>query len=286
MGFGFLLTALTALLFGLAPAWRASRPGLTEHLKLGRGAARGSRIDLQRWVVVAQIALSVVLLVAAGLLLRSLWNLNSVDLGFNPGHILTAAFDLDLQGYDRQRGRLFMQRLVEGLQAQPGVGSVSLSDDLPAAGLLSKRRPVVFEGRENDPPISGIRQSVVSQSYFDTLGIPLLRGRGFDNRDREGSVAVAMVSQALAERRWPGQDPIGQKVGLMGLNQWSEVIGMVRGHRHAGIREAPLGHVYWPLAQLYDSNLLESTRYILLGCDSDPAGLWSRRRRWKLVAGG
>lgn len=270
-GFGLLLTALTGLLFGLLPAWRASRPALMDTLKLGRGVERGSRIEPQRWIVVAQIALSVVLLTASGLLLRSLWNLSSVDLGFNPSRVLIAGFDLDLQGYDSRRGRLFMERLVKDLQAQPDVRTVSLSDDLPASGLLSKRRPVVFEGRENDPPISGIRQSVVSAGYFDTLEIPVLRGRGFDERDREASAPVAMVSQSLAERFWPGLDPIGQKVGLMGLEQWSEVVGVVRDHRHAGVREDTLGHVYWPLAQHYHSSLLESTRYLLLSCRSDPA---------------
>jgi len=210
--FTFALSIATGVLFGLAPAIQASRPNMNESLKdAGRtGAGGSSRQRLRDALVVAEVALSVALLVGAGLLIRSMWTLQNVDPGFDPRNLLTMQVSVSGPAYrsDAQRNEFF-RRALEAIRALPGVTTAASSSIVPMGGGNTSIE-VVIEGRAADA--AGILPSadwrVVTAGFFRTLGVPL-RGRDFDDRDVEGN-PTAIVSEEMARRYWPGVDPIGR----------------------------------------------------------------------------
>jgi putative ABC transport system permease protein len=255
LSFTGLISLLTVLLFGLAPALRASRITLTDSLKETSRSSGGWRRQRTRQLLVAgEVALAFVLLTGAGLLLRSLSLLLDVQPGFRPELILTISMDLAAPQYpQREQQRAFFERALEKVQELPGVRSASAVFPLPLSSPVAF--PISIEGR---PAAAGERQGAyfraISPGYFLTMGIPLVRGRAFSPADRSGSAPVVIVNQTMAQRFWPGGNPIGNRITIVdpvhqNESTTREVVGVVGDVRHAGL-DAPAGpEMYVPAAQ-------------------------------------
>jgi predicted permease len=243
------------LLVGLLPAFRASRTNLNDALREGgRGMAEGSTSHrLRGLLVVSQVAVSLVLLVAAGLLVRSVRQAQSIDLGFDHTNVLNLSMDVSQQGMDDDRGRAFYREVEARVRALPGVQSVSYAYSVPF-GYYSTAEYVEAEGRpvEKDKRQPAASYNVVSPDYFDTLRVPILRGRGFTARDDEKAPWVAVVNQFMASRLWPGEDPIGKRFRPQGsTRQWFEVVGVSKDGKYNFIFEDKRMYYFLPLAQQY-----------------------------------
>ncbi len=244
------LSLLTGIIFGLAPALEASKPDQVAALKAdtpGMGG-RGRRLNLRNLLVVAQVALSLVVLIGAGLCLKSLRALQVVDPGFEPAKVVTASFDLSQNGYNEARGRQFISQLSERVAALPGVEATSFArivafSDIPWVG------PLIIEGSKPQP----INTNAISPSYFRTLGTPLVRGREFTAQDTTDTPLVVVVNEAAARRYWPGQEVVGQRI--MRGRQVGEVVGVVRDSKEKGLTADPRPALYVPLLQAYSSEL-------------------------------
>jgi predicted permease len=233
-----LLSILTALLFGLAPALRVSRTDLIPALKEGGRSLEfgGSRQRLSRSLIIAQIALSLILLVGAGLFLRTLRNLNSIDLGFERENVLLVALDPSHSGYAPEQTRRSFLGLLEGLQAIPGVRSASLSWNPPVAGGGSSRT-VSVEGRAPGPEADHeIYMNWVAPRYFETLGVPLIAGRDFGSHDTPEAPRVVILNQTMARVFFGDANPIGHRIRV-GDNDVREVIGVVADFHYLEVRE-------------------------------------------------
>lgn len=256
MAFALLLAAFTGLLCGLVPAFAASRTGMNETLKEGgrTGSAGGGHARLRAALVIAEIAVALVLLTASGLLLRSFEKLRAVDPGFRADHMLTAAYGLPQQQYSSQAAvDAFNQNLLLRLQQLPGVQAVGITSNLPATGS-SNNTGFVPEGFV---PPKGAELNVgwtseVIGSYFRAAGIPLLRGRDFTEADRADSPLVVIVNRTLAERYWPGQDPIGKRLHI-GVKEtptpWMTVVGEIGDIKQGTADEATREQFYEPAGQ-------------------------------------
>jgi putative ABC transport system permease protein len=232
------LSILTALLFGLAPALRASRPDLIRSLKENGRCLDfgGSRQRLSRGLIVAQIALSLILLVGAGLFLRSLRNLHSIDLGFERENVLLVALDPSHSGYGPEQTRRLFAGLLDGFQAIPGVRSASLSWNPPVAGGGSSRT-VSVEGRAPGHETEReIFLNWVAPHYFETLGVPLIAGRDFNSHDTLDSPRVVIINQNMARVFFGDANPIGQRIRVED-NDIREVVGVVADSHYLEIRE-------------------------------------------------
>jgi predicted permease len=252
--FTLVVTAATALLFGSAPAVRAARTDLQEAVHDG---ARGSRGAWSRGLndafVVAQFALSLVLLIGAGLLLRSFSRLSALDTGFRSERVLVGRVSLPGREYqDAASVRGLFDRLRERLEALPGVEAVGLSSIAPfSAG--NNQQAFVLQGKEPAPGQPTLVASVRSAtpSYFSAVRTPLLRGRLFDERDREGAELVAIVDESLARRHWRDGIAVGQRVRIGGNDSpWRTIVGVVAAIKHRDLRREPDHYVYAPFAQL------------------------------------
>ena len=252
---------LTTVLFGLAPALQATRTDLVPALKgVSSSRARG-RSRLRGGLVVAQVTLSLMLLVAAGLTVRALRGLQAASPGFEVEHGLVASFDLGLQGYDEPRGRDFQRRLLERVRAVPGVRAASLTDLFPLS-LNYSSNDVHIEGRPGargaNAPVAMVAS--IEHAYFDAMGIPLVAGRPFEERDDERSPRVVVVNETFARRFYPGADPareaVGKRMSFRGdEGPWNEIVGVVGDGKYWTIGEAPQPFVYSPLAQSYSSTV-------------------------------
>jgi putative ABC transport system permease protein len=274
LGFSLLVSVLTGVLFGLAPALQAARPALNEVLKDGgRGTSGGlGRSRLLSSLVVSEIALALVLLVGAGLMIRSLQRLQAVDPGFDSDHLMTMRFSLPAQKYPRAQAEVFNQQFRERLRALPGVQAASLSTDLPLSGDTSAG-PIELEGQTVVPADSEVRmyRHRVTPQFFATLGIPLAKGRDFTAGDHAQAPNVVIISEALARRYWPGEDPIGKRLREEGAdNPWCSVVGVVADVKYRGLPQNPNADpdVYFPLLQRPNNNLSLAVR-----TEADPASL-------------
>jgi macrolide transport system ATP-binding/permease protein len=244
-----LLSVLAGILFGLSPALQSIRSDQLTALKeqttaLGR-SRRKSRI--QDALVVAQIALSLVLLVTAGLFARSLQHTLRVNPGFKPRNALVVPVDLGFGQYPEPEGREFEQHLVDRVRALPGVRSAALAVDMPL-GQLHLRGLVSIDGYVPKPGEQMVlRRNVVGPEYFQAMGIPILEGREIDERDRKDTRPVAVINQAMAERYWPGQDPIGKTFENSGKT-WA-VVGVIKNGKYDALTEAPQPYFCLPLSQ-------------------------------------
>lgn len=247
------VTIATALFFGLVPALQATRPALLPSLK-GEAPAGGSRSRLSRGLVVTQMALSLVLLVCAGLFLRNLATATTVEKGFNSENMLIAGVDPGLQGYPRARSETFYRQLVERLGQAPGVVSVALADEVPLA-LSSSDRGVEIPGYTPQPNENmSIFYASTSPGYFQTMGMPLLEGRPIEARDDSAAAPVIVVNQRFAERFWPGQSALGKVVRTGGQNR--TVIGVVPTGKYRRMGEDPTAYMYFPQAQVWSSAMM------------------------------
>lgn len=243
--FALLCSGVTALLFGLLPALQASGMHIGTRLRDG---AKGSAGPLQRRLrsalVVGEVALATALLVGAGLLIRSLWNLQRVELGFQARGLVVAPLSLPRAKYvsaEAQRG--FHTAFLERLNRIPGIQAAALTDSLPQAGSTSSSSYSV-QGEPQGPPTQVVIHHDVTPDYFRTMGIPLRQGRTFGSQ--EGQTAV--IGQRMAQQHWPGQDPIGKRFSLQGSEgPWIEVIGVAGDVRHHDPATAPGIECYFPL---------------------------------------
>ncbi|MGD8276731.1 MAG: ABC transporter permease [Gemmatimonadota bacterium] len=253
LGAGLTMALITGLVFGIAPAMQAGRGGsmVTLRKDSARPGSRGSRA--RRLFLGAQLALSVVLLVSAGLFLRSLQSAAGTHIGFDAHAVETLMLDLSLEGYDAVRGPAFQARLLERLRAMPGVSDAALAVDLPL-DLGSMGTPVKAEsGPASGEQGMGSEFNRVSAGYFEALRIALLEGRAFDAGDIAGAEPVAIVSRTLAERAWPGESVIGKRIQpLDGRATWRTVVGVVDDVKNQMLAEATGPLYYTPLAQDYD----------------------------------
>lgn len=249
--FTAIVSLMTGLIFGLMPALQASRPDVVGALKeetQGAGTSR-RRMALGRALVVAQVALSVVALVAAGLFLRSLGRANQIDPGFDVDHLAIVAVNPGQGGYDGPRAQQFYRTVHERITLVPGVQSTAWASSAPLTGALF--RTIIKEGED---PESTAGRSIVavivsSPGYFQTLGIPLLRGRDFDDTDRELTVHVAVVNQVFADRLWPHDDPIGKRFRFYTDSFYHQVVGVAKTSKYTTLGEDPQPAAYIPLEQ-------------------------------------
>ena len=213
-GFTAMVSLLTGVLFGLAPAWKASKPEISPALKHATSGLASHRSGFSRGLIVAQVALSMLTLIATGLIVRSLTNARKIDLGFNPYNAALMSFDLSLQGYDRARGEQFYRRLLERVAALPGARAAAVTTDRPLDPAMSSGN-IYVEGRpvERGANQPGAFEGMVTPGYFATMEIPLLRGRVFTELDNKDAPHVAVVNEAFARLFFPGADPTGAAIG-------------------------------------------------------------------------
>ncbi|HEX7183131.1 MAG TPA: ABC transporter permease [Thermoanaerobaculia bacterium] len=252
LGFTLLLAFLVGSLFGLAPALRTTRPEITSELKDQLPVGHGRRSRLLNVFVVLQVAFSVILLITAGLFLRSLKKVNEVDLGFDPGNVLVASFQLGpMSGYTPEQGVQFYENLLERVRALPGVSTASVTSLVPMdfGGL---RGAAYAQGMAVDPDQPPLESdlSVVDPSFFSTMKIPVLSGRVFGPQDTQSSPPVVIINQQLARMLWGDADVIGRRLVLFTPDGPAyEVVGITRTGRYHSVREDPTPLVYIPLAQ-------------------------------------
>jgi predicted permease len=250
------IALLTGIFFGVVPAFQASRVHFNETLRVsGRGSAPGkSRHRLRNVLVVADVALALALSVGAGLLLKSFVRLSSVDLGFRADHLLTVNLFLPKTSYpnDPQITNFYTQ-LEQKLVALPGALGVTNVSDPPLAGGGSDTS-IFIEGRPIPSPqdMPDIWYSSVTPSFFKTLGISLLRGRVFDERDIADRSMVIVINESMARKYWPGQDPVGKRIGTGPPSKpdWAEIVGVVRDIKFFGLDKDQPPSMYAPLAKL------------------------------------
>lgn len=246
--FTLIVAVLTGVIFGLAPALQASKMDLNDALKdTGRGSTGGLRTRIRSGLVIAEVALSVVLLIGAGLLIRSFVLLQNVDAGFNSERLLVANISLPNSRYAQPAQRVaFYDRLCQELAAIPGAVSAGVTRILPLSGSDS-RTPTAIEGRPVPPlaerPIVAV--GIVSPDYFRTMGIPLLQGRFFTEQDNAASQTVVVINQSFARRFFPDEDPIGKRlIGGGSPPQSREIVGVVGDIRHIGLESSPAEEFY------------------------------------------
>jgi predicted permease len=257
---------------GLLPALRASRTDLTSVLREGgRGTSEGGARQRARSVlVVAQVAVSLVLLVAAALFVRSVRSAESIDLGFDPSHVLNASVDVAQQGYDEARGRAFYTELLRRAKQLPGVESASLAYSVPL-GYYNSAAYLEIEGQ---PPSTKARRpfagfNAVTPEYLQTIKPRLLKGRFIEPRDDQRGRPVAVINQYMASHYWPNQDPIGKRFRSTDLkNVWLEVVGVVQNGKQTGLFSDPAGYFYVPIEQDY-----RSLRALQIRAAGDPNAL-------------
>jgi predicted permease len=256
LSFTLLLSVLAGIIFGLVPALQASKhdlvPALKDHSQqLGE---RRRMFSLRNALVIGQVALSIVVLIGAGLFLRSLNHARAINPGFDAEHILTLSFNTTAQKYDATKAEQFYRQLSNRVQALPGVQSVSLAQSAPLSFFYSPAlsSPVFVEGHEpaqgEDPPLVG--NNAIGPNFFRTLGVPLLSGREFTDRDREGAPRVAIVNETLVRNLFPNTNPIGQRLRVL-LRQPSswEIVGVVKDSKYRSLGEDSMPYIFLPYSQ-------------------------------------
>jgi predicted permease len=251
--YAIVLSMVTAVAFGLAPAWRASRPDLVPALKGDSAGNEGDRRRgsfLSKALVVGQLAVSLVLLVAGSLLTRALVAAQTADLGFDPAGIASLSFDLGMNNLTLEEAQAFRPQMVERLKGLPGVEAVSLAVRMPLAPDISMEGVHVPGHHRPDDDPDAIDATRVDENYFRVVGIPIVEGRGFEPSDREGSPKVVVVNQAFAERYWPGESALGKRITTDDFDGTSfEVVGVARDHKVRTIGEDPRPYLHFAWAQ-------------------------------------
>jgi putative ABC transport system permease protein len=267
-GFAALLTVLTGLLFGLAPAIQSSRSEVTQSLKDGaRGSAGAGGRRVRRGLIVAEVALALILLTGGALLLQTFVRLQSADLGFNPTNMLVGAVNPPRTTYDTRAKHLaFYDQVFEKAAALPGVKKAAMASVLPLSGdsdtnFMLEGRPAPASASET--PVTWYR--LVSASYFDTMEMPIRRGRAFTTREASPSV---VVNESMAKTFYPGEDAIGRRIRFSENTPWFTIIGIVADARVRGAREAARIETFVPYWQLTEPGMI-----VVLKTDGDPARL-------------
>ncbi|HKP11036.1 MAG TPA: ABC transporter permease, partial [Blastocatellia bacterium] len=274
LAFSLLVSLITGIVFGLAPAMQATNPDLVPALKEATLQTGARRSRLRSGLVVAQIALSLVLLIAAGLVLRSLSHLQTMNPGFEVSNGLKMSFDIGLQGYDKGRGQQFYRQLIERVESVPGVRSATLTDLFPLSVDYSSNA-IFIEGQA---PVRGAEVpsamvASVAPKYCETMGIPILTGRDFSDADTPQTTRVAVVNEAFAHRFFPDarslDEVIGKRFSFESLQgPFIQIAGVTRDGKYWSLGEAAQPFVYSPLAQFYNSSAT-----LVVRTDGDPQAL-------------
>jgi putative ABC transport system permease protein len=245
----------TGVIVGVFPAMRVARRDVSSVLhEGGRGSSDGRRRQFARGtLVVAQVAGSLVLLIVAGLFIRSLGKAQTIYLGFNPSNVLNFSLDVQQVGYEETQGRAFYRELESRLRNLPGVVSVGEAFTVPL-GVMSAFDSLTIEGHpvESGQQPPSVQYNMVTPGYFETLRIPVHRGRAFTDADDEKSPRVAIINQTMAKKFWADQDPLGKRFSTKGAaGPFLDVVGVVQDGKYRGVVEDPSPHFYLPLSQSY-----------------------------------
>ncbi len=281
LGFTLAVALLSSVMFGLAPALRAGRSTATTLREGGRGSAGSSRDWLRSALISAEVALSVLLLVGAGLLIRSALELQRIQPGFEPEGVLSARLTLPAAEYQEpSKVVATFGRLLEETARIPGVEAAALTNQVPMSpggssnGLLAEGKGLSMEN------VVMTQFRVVTPGYFRTLGIPIVRGRAFEDRDRQGAQKVMIVSQTTAEALFPGQDPIGRRVGCCeadenGVPTFKVIVGVAANTRWMGLAEEVQPEFYLPVAQAPDEvwEWTQRSMYLVARTRQEPESL-------------
>jgi len=276
--FTLVLTLVTGIIFGLLPALQSSRLDLASVLK-GLPPAVASRVGRFRLLdalVVVQVALSAVLLVCAGLFLRSFVEARRIDVGFTTRNALLASIDVGLQGYEEAQGRQFYRDLLQRLRSAPGVEAATLAHYVPLDFVVA-RGEIYIDGREvtAGPPRVGVGWSIVDHAYFDVMGIPLVQGRGFTPADEAAAEPVAIVNETMAKRYWPNQQIVGRTLRIGTPDAPAvRVVGVAKDGKYRLLGETPRAFMYLPLAQQYSADV-----QIVLRTAGDPESVANTLQR-------
>src|SRR5262249_21818562 len=266
LGWTALVSLLTGVLFGLAPAWQSSRLSLNETLREG-GRSGAESLGKRRWrnlLVVSELALAVMLLIGAGLLVKSFWRLQRVDSGVDTERILTMQLALRGPRYaDPRQVDAFYPRLLEKVQALPGVRAVAASNSLPPDNTEFSD-DFTIEGRpaipNQTPPIAYVIR--VSPDYFRAFGVPLRLGRYFNDSDSADAPLVAIISETMARRFFQNEDPIGKRINTndVGEPTWWRIVGVVGDVKYTGLADETQPAMYQPLIQATSWNVFLSVK--------------------------
>ncbi len=247
MAFTFGVAIIATLIFGLVPALRASRPELTAALKESAGRGGAARSLTRSALMVVQLALSLVLLVGAALLVRSLRNVRAIDVGMDLDRVAMASVDLRSRGMAAPDIQAFYERAADRLRALPGVAQVSLAQGVPFRMRMMRMIRIPGSAATEDGPVTALTNAV-DEHYFETMGIPLVAGRGFTADDRPGAPAVAVVNETMARRYWPNESAIGKCIASRS-GDCTTVVGIVADSKNGSLMENPQPFYYLPLAQ-------------------------------------
>lgn len=281
LGFTFLISLLTGVLFGLAPALRASRVDLNEVLKDGGRGAAGSVVSgghhrFRDLLVVTEVALSLILLIGAGLLLRTYQRIQNANPGFNISNVLSLRLSLPPAKYKGVAVTAFYRQLGERIKELPGVEAAGTAYSLPMSSVALAWGPVTIEGYvpKNSADFVMANQRFTSPGYFRALGIPLVKGRYFDQRDVKDAPETAIVNESLAQRFWPNEDPVGKRLAAGEKGPWRTIVGVVRDAREFSVdKDVPIG-VYFPAEQFPIRSM-----FMVVRTSSDPTPMIAAIRK-------
>jgi predicted permease len=252
------ISLLTGVIFGILPALRASGAAPVAVLKEDTGSASGGRrkARLTSGLVVAQISLSLLLLICAGLFIRSFMSAQQINPGFNSHNVLIATYDLFTAGYADEKGAQFDRQLVAKLEALPGIQSVALSDRVPLGfgGGSTSVKPEGYVLPANESMETQV--AIITPNYFQTLQIPMVKGRDFTLQDTKSSQRVVIVSETFVNRYWPNQEALGKQLNSDLTHEWFTVVGVARDSKVNGLNEKPTPFVYLPQYQIYRSTII------------------------------
>jgi predicted permease len=255
------ISVLTGVIFGILPALRTSGVAPVAVLKEDTGSASGGqrKARLASGLVVAQISLSLLLLICAGLFIRSFMSAQQINLGFNPHNVLIASYDLFTAGYSDEKGAEFDRQLVAKLEALPGMQSVALSSRVPgfAQGSTSVK-PEGYVSPANESMETQV--AIITPNYFQTMQIPIVKGRDFTLQDTKSSQRAVIVSEAFVNRYWPHQEALGKQLYSDLPKEWFTVVGVARDSKMTGLNEKPTPFVYLPLYQVYRATMIINSR--------------------------
>jgi predicted permease len=272
--FTAVVSLATGLIFGLAPAWHSSNPEVVPVLKgLPETKRRGrfSRFSLRNSLVVAQVALSLMVLVCGGLFIKSFRQAQTMDPGFNNPNGLIVTLSPQLVGYDSEHARNFYRQLVERASSLPGVEAAGMTRLMPLGDSSNSNGPILKEGETLPRGSSGrtIMTNVIGPGYFKTMQIPFVEGRDFDERDQPKTQAVVIVNQKMAETLWPGESAVGKRIFVGSESKEPlEVIGVVKTGKYRSLAEDPRSYFYYSMTQFRAGNMS-----LVVRGNVDPRGL-------------
>jgi predicted permease len=262
IGFAALVACGSALAFGFVPALQSSRVDLVTVINEDASPRGAARSRMRAGLVVAQVAVSLLLLVGAGLAMRSVEAARRAYPGFDASHVTATAVDVRQNRYDEPRGRVFYRHLLDVARGDPGTESATIAEFTPMGFLDTPARRVSVEGYEprRDEDLS-FMSNTIGSDYFRTLRIPMMAGRAFEDRDDESALPIAVVNNTLAQRFWGGaSNAIGKRIRVSGAGHWRTVIGVAADVKYARINEAPRPYIYLPFTQFYRSSMVLHTR--------------------------